>query len=198
MDFDFLNTNPTSTTQQENPIPLTEQIQNNNNEEEKFQPFQEETGNSQKNDFANFDNMMMNENFNINQNQKVDSEEQKRLEDRQREAEERRAKITQKIEEEERLRQEIRKKAAEYLLEFETQRQETIAKRREDLKKGVSSSGGQSKGEEGTADMWGKVTGNIDLKDSEYKGSKDVSRMKEAMMNRNNDPNAQPLQNFFG
>ena len=39
---------------------------------------------------------------------------------------------------------------------------------------------------------------SFDLKDSEYKGSKDVQRMREAMMNRKNDPNSEPLQNFFG
>lgn len=195
MDFDFLNTNPTTTTQPENTNPPTEQIENNNNDLNDFQPFPEVQSEPPKSGFSNLDDMM---NQNFNTNQKIDSEEQKRVEDRQREADERRAKITKKMEEEERLRQEIRKKASEYLLEFETQRQEAIAKRRQELEKGIAQKNNQNSEGQGTADTWGKVTGNIDLKDSEYKGSKDVSRMKEAMMNRNNDPNAQPLQNFFG
>ena len=48
------------------------------------------------------------------------------------------------------------------------------------------------------ADFWGRVNSNINLKDSEYKGSKDVLRMREDMMNRTNDPNSEPLKNFFG
>ena len=48
------------------------------------------------------------------------------------------------------------------------------------------------------AESWGRINSNIDLKDSEYKGSKDVQRMREAMMNRTNDSNSEPLQKFFG
>ena len=48
------------------------------------------------------------------------------------------------------------------------------------------------------SDSWQKINSNIDLKDSEYKGSKDVQRMREAMMSRTNDPNSKPLEHFFG
>ena len=48
------------------------------------------------------------------------------------------------------------------------------------------------------SDSWKKINSNIDLKDSEYKGSKDVQRMREAMLNRKEDPNSEPLQHFFG
>ena len=44
----------------------------------------------------------------------------------------------------------------------------------------------------------GRVNSNIDLKDSEYKGSQDVQRMREAMMNRTKDSNSEPLEKFFG
>ena len=92
---------------------------------------------------------------------------------------------------------EITKKAAEYLAEFETQRQEQIAKRRKELEeKEANPNKGDSTN--GTADSWSKVSGNIDLKDSEYKGSKDVQRMREAMMHRQEDPNSEPMKNFFG
>ena len=125
-------------------------------------------------------------------NPNIDEEEQKRILDRQKEAEERKAKINKKIKEEEESRMEIRKKAAEYLIEFEQKRQEEIAKKRkilEENEKIGNSTGG------GSGDSWSKVKDNIDLKDSEYKGTKDVQRMREAMMN---NPNSQPLQNFFG
>ena len=138
--------------------------------------------------FQNSDNQ--NENKLNPLNQKIDEEEQKRILAREKEAEERKERIKKKMLEEEEKRNEIRKKAAEYLVEFEEKRKEEIAKKRkileENEKKGISNTGG---------DSWDKVKDNIDLKDSEYKGSKDVQRMREAMMN---NPNSQPLQNFFG
>ena len=129
----------------------------------------------------------------------VDEEEQKRIEDRQKEAEERKEKINKKMQEEQLAREEIRRKASEYLVEFESKRQEAIAKRRKELEEREANKGqGQSSGNEGTSDSWAKVNDNIDLKDSEYKGKKDVQRMREGMMNRKNDPNSEPLQQFFG
>ena len=52
--------------------------------------------------------------------------------------------------------------------------------------------------ENNNSDMWQKISGNIDMKESDYKGSKDVQRMREAMMNRQIDPNSEPIKNFFG
>ena len=147
----------------------------------------------------NFDSNMNNMNMNLNNNlnNQVDEEEQKRLEAREKEAQERREKINQKIQKEEQLRNEIRKKASEYMVEFEQKRQEDIAKRRKELEQknseiNTNTSGGNN------ADSWGRINSNIDLKDSEYKGTKDVQRMREAMMNRTNDPNSKPLEKFFG
>ena len=96
------------------------------------------------------------------------------------------------MQKEEEARIEIRKKAVEYLAEFERKRQDEIAKKRKILEENEIN-GNNNKGENG--DSWSKVKDNIDLKDSEYKGSKDVQRMREAMMN---NPSSQPLQNFFG
>ena len=143
-------------------------------------------------DMNNMNDMFMNSN-----NPQIDEEEQKRISDRQKEAEERKEKINQKIQKEAELRLEITKKAAEYLAEFETQRQEQIAKRRKELEEKEAN---PNKGDNanGTADSWSKVSGNIDLKDSDYKGSKDVQRMREAMMHRQEDPNSEPMKNFFG
>ena len=135
--------------------------------------------------------------FNNMGEQKIDEEEQKRISDRQKEAEERREKINKKMQKEEEERMEIRKKAAQYLSEFEEKRQEQIAKKRKELEEKELNQN-QQNNTNGTSDSWSKVSGNIDLKDSEYKGSKDVQRMREVMLNRQNDPNSEPLQNFFG
>ena len=138
--------------------------------------------------FQNFDNQNI-----INpSNPKIDDEEQKRILARQKEAEERKAKINKKMEEEEEKRNEIRQKAAEYMAEFEQKRQEEIAKKRKMLEENENQ---RNNNTGGSGDAWSKVKDNIDLKDSEYKGSKDVQRMREAMMN---NPSSQPLQNFFG
>ncbi len=132
---------------------------------------------------------------NNNMNNATNDEEQKRINDRKREAEERQEKINKKMQKEQELRDEIRRKATEYLVDFEKKRQEEIAVRKENLEKNSVQNNNQG-GEGGNS--WSKVQSNIDLKDSEYKGSKDVQRMREAMMNRKNDPNSEPLQQFFG
>jgi hypothetical protein len=134
-------------------------------------------------------------NNNLKNSSVLDNEEQKRLDERKKEAEIRREKINEKIKKENELREEIIKKARDYMIEFEEKRQENIAKRRKELEEKNSEI---NKEPQSNADSWGKVNSNIDLKDSEYKGSKDVQRMREAMMNRTNDPNSEPLKNFFG
>ena len=130
-------------------------------------------------------------------NTQIDEEEQKRISDREKEAQERKEKINNKIKKEEEARIEIRKKAAQYLVEFEEKRQEEIAKKRKELEE-KELNPKKENNTNNTADSWSKVSGNIDLKDSEYKGSKDVGRMREAMLNRQKEPNSEPLQNFFG
>ena len=127
-----------------------------------------------------------NNNININ-----DEEEQKRILARQEEEEKRKERINKKIQEEEEKRNEIRIKAAEYMVEFNQKRQEEIEKRRKLLEEKGLNKNENNKNE----DAWSNVKNNIDLKDSEYKGSKDVQRMRDAMMN---NPNSQPMQNIFG
>ena len=155
-----------------------------------FQPLEEDS--KPKNDINL--NMDLNMNNNLdNGSHGVNEEEQKRIADRKREADERREKINQKIQKEMELRNEIIKKASEYMVEFEAKRQENIANRRKALEE-KNAENNQNKEGGNNSESWGRINSNIDLKDSEYKGSKDVQRMREAMMN----PNSQPLQNFFG
>ena len=156
--------------------------------------FQSNTEQSQPK-IDSFQGMNLNNNMNINTI--VDEEEQKRIDTREKEALARREKINQKIQKEEEMRSEIIKKASQYMIEFEQNRQENIAKRRKELEE-KNNNINQDKGPQNNQDSWGRVNSNIDLKDSEYKGSKDVQRMREAMMNRTNDPNSEPLKNFFG
>ena len=167
--MDFNDFQPIEDTQNQNTNPLPHTSENENN---------------------NLDINLMNNMFSNMGNPQIDEEEQKRIADRQKEADERKEKINKKMKEEEEKRNEIRKKASEYLVEFEEKRQEEITKRRKMLEE-------QEKNTNNTnnEDSWSKVKDNIDLKDSEYKGSKDVQRMREAMMN---NPNSQPLQNIFG
>ena len=153
-----------------------------------FKPNEEQQSIPQSNNFQNME---------MNFTQKIDEEEQKRIEAREKEAQERRAKINAKIEKEAEMRNEIIKKASEYMVEFETKRKEEIAKRRKALEE-KNKNINENKEGGSNSDSWGRINSNIDLKDSEYKGSKDVQRMREAMMNRTNDPNSQPLNNFFG
>jgi len=167
--MDFNDFQPIEDTQNQNtnPIPPTSENENNN-----------------------LDINQMNNMFSNMGNPQIDEEEQKRISDRQKEADERKEKINKKMKEEEEKRNEIIKKASEYMVEFEAKRQEEIEKKRkilEEQEKNVNNTN--------NPDSWSKVKDNIDLKDSEYKGSKDVQRMREAMMN---NPNNQPLQNFFG
>ena len=159
-----------------------------------FQPMGESSNtNTNKLDMNN----QMNDKFGNLNNPQINEEEQKRIADRQKEAEERKERINKKRQKEEEARIEIRKKAAEYLAEFEMKRQEEIAKKRKILEE-KELNPKKENNSNGASNSWSKINENIDLKDSEYKGSKDVGRMREAMLNKQNAPNSEPLKNFFG
>ena len=198
MDFNF-DTSPVNEEQNNNQS-QPEENKNQTNLDQmlnmEFQPFTDYNQNNSQ-PTQNLENLDMMNNINSS-SPKIDEEEQKRLSDRQKEAEERKRKINEKIEKEEQLRSEIRKKAAEYMVEFEEKRQENIAKRRKELEEKNDQSNNNLGEGKNNAESWQNINSNIDLKDSEYKGSKDVQRMREAMMNRTNDPNSEPLQKFFG
>ena len=209
MDFDFGTSEPAKEEHNDNEINTSEPPQQNNdgfmnmdfltNPPQSQQP-QTTLDNIMDMNFQpspQSQNTGMNLNNLNNLNTKVDEEEIKRKEAREKEAQERRERINQKIQKEEELRSQILKKASEYMREFEAQRQENIAKRRKALEE-KNNNINQNKEGGSNADSWGRINSNIDLKDSEYKGSQDVQRMREAMMNRTNDTNSEPLQKFFG
>ena len=168
MDFDF-NTNPENKEEEE-----FQQSDLNNNINIDSMP---EINNAQNN-FMNMYNM----------NNEIDEEEQKRINQRQEEANERRKKIEEKINYELKKKEELREKAVKYLNDFMNERAETIdLKKKENKKKEEEFLNNKKLLKEGKLNSWEVVTEQIAMKDSEYKGSKEVQRMREVIINRKND-----------
>jgi hypothetical protein len=137
--------------------------------------------NMNNNDMNNFNNMM-------NMNVEIDEEEQKRIEEREKEQVERRKKIEEKMSFELKKKEELRKKASEYLNNFMNERSQKIElKKKENEKKEEEFLNTKKLTKEGKLNSWEVVTENIAMKDSDYKGSRDVSRMREVIINRKND-----------
>ena len=114
----------------------------------------EPTKETNQNEPLNMD-FIMNDMNQVSQPPKIDKEEENRICDRIKEAEERKAKINEKIKKEEELRNEIRKKGSEYMVEFEQKRQEEIAKRRKELEQKSSETNTNTSGGN-NADSWEK------------------------------------------
>ena len=176
MDFDFGTSEPAKEEHNDNEINTSEPPQQNNdgfmnmdfltNPPQSQQP-QTTLDNIMDTNFQpspQSQNTGMNLNNLNNLNTKVDEEEIKRNEAREKEAQERRERINQKIQKEEELRSQILKKASEYMREFEAQRQENIAKRRKALEE-KNNNINQNKEGGSNADSWGRINFNIDLKD---------------------------------
>ena len=82
----------------------------------------------------------------------------------------------------------MRQNAIEYLKDFENKRIEEIEKKKsQNLKKEEEYLENKKLLKEGKLNPWESVIENIAMKDSEYKGSKDVKRMREVIINRKND-----------
>ena len=140
------------------------------------------------NNMNNLNNMNSNINLNNMMNVPIDEEEVKRLEEREKEEIERRKKIEEKINFELQKKKELREKASEYLNNFMNERSEKIAlKKKENENKELENLNNKKLLKEGKLNPWEAVTENIAMKDSEYKGSRDVSRMREVIINRKND-----------
>ena len=135
----------------------------------------------------------LNSNFNNNNfNNELSQEEIKRQEQREEELKERQKKIREKQELEMKLKNENRKNASEFLNEFFKQRQKRIQNNLELNKQKENNEKNEKeliKKGDPNVNVWERVCKNIDLKDSDYKGSKDVTRMREVIINRKNDFN---------
>ena len=169
MDFDF-DTSPTNDAQNNNQSqPSGEQKMANLDDmlNMDFQPLTDQNPSQNQPDQKNFiqnDQLNMdflNNNINPSGSPGIDEEEQKRISDRQKEADERKQKINEKMKKEEEQRNEIRKKASQYLLEFEEKRQEDIANRRKALEEKNSEINNNIGGGKNNAESWQNVNSNI-------------------------------------
>ena len=137
----------------------------------------------------------LNSNFTENQfmnNTEISPEEIKRQEQREEELKERQKKIREKQELEMKLKNEFRQKASEFLNNFFKERQNRIKNNLEQNKIKENNEKNEKnliKKGDPNINVWERVCKNIDLKDSDYKGSKDVTRMREVIINRKNDFN---------
>ena len=169
-----------------------ESIQNSDlNQNFNFEEMNNGNNMNNLNDMNNYNDMNIgnaNMDFNNMMNVPIDEEEQKRLEEREKEQMERRKKIEEKINFELKEKEKLREKASEYLNNFMNERSEKIAlKRKENENKESELLNNKKLLKEGKLNPWEAVTDNIAMKDSEYKGSRDVSRMREVIINRKND-----------
>ena len=169
-----------------------ESIQNSDlNQNFNFEEMNNGNNMNNLNDMNNYNDMNIgnaNMDFNNMMNVPIDEEEQKRLEEREKEQMERRKKIEEKINFELKEKEKLREKASEYLNNFMNERSEKIAlKRKENENKESELLNNKKLLKEGKLNPWEAVTENIAMKDSEYKGSRDVSRMREVIINRKND-----------
>ena len=122
----------------------------------------------------------------------IDEEEEKRIVAREAEAAERARKIREKQELEIKLKNELREKAVAYMNTFNEARMKKISDNKTTNtfneqqalkdKKELTELGGKR-------NPWERVIENISMKPSEYKGTKDVSRMREVIIGRKNDLN---------
>ena len=86
------------------------------------------------------------------------------------------------------IEKELREKASEYFNNFMNERSEKIAsKKKENENKELEFLNNKKLLKEGKLNPWEAVTENIAMKDSEYKGSRDISRMREVIINRKNE-----------
>ena len=128
--------------------------------------------------------------------EQIDEEEMKRQQDRLNEENERRKKIEEKHSIELSKKNELREKAVEYINDFEEKRRAAIElRKKQNIKNEEDFLTNKKLEKEGKKNSWEIVTDNITLKESEYKGIKDVSRMRNVIVARKNDninANTQP------
>lgn len=122
-----------------------------------------------------------------------DEEEQNRIAQREAEAAERAKKIREKMEIELRVKNELRQKAIEYMNTFTEARAKKIEgnKKTNEYNEKKALQDKNELAQLGTkVNSWEKVCENISIKESEYKGSKDISRMRECIIKKKNDVNS--------
>ena len=161
--FDFLNNG--------------DQVNNDNNQNNN-DPFQGENNVPDNNSFPQV----------VQPVEQIDEAEIQRQQDRMKEESERRQKIEEKISIELQKKNELKEKAMQFMNEFEEKRRAAIElRKKENIKNEEDFLSNKKLEKEGKKNSWEIVTDNITLKESEYKGTKDISRMRNVIVARKND-----------
>eukprot|EP00826_Nyctotherus_ovalis_P040735 TRINITY_DN4038_c0_g4_i3.p5 TRINITY_DN4038_c0_g4~~TRINITY_DN4038_c0_g4_i3.p5 ORF type:complete len:125 (-),score=57.10 TRINITY_DN4038_c0_g4_i3:127-501(-) len=100
---------------------------------------------------------------------------------------ERRAMLVEKERQEQEKKAEMQQRAEEALREWTEQRKQDIIQRRTQSKVEEETFNESRKALNEARNPWEKVTGNIEVKEGNYQESKDVSRMRQAIVSRRND-----------
>eukprot|EP00357_Protocruzia_adherens_P012616 CAMPEP_0115021574 /NCGR_PEP_ID=MMETSP0216-20121206/30979_1 /TAXON_ID=223996 /ORGANISM="Protocruzia adherens, Strain Boccale" /LENGTH=474 /DNA_ID=CAMNT_0002393979 /DNA_START=51 /DNA_END=1475 /DNA_ORIENTATION=+ len=116
-----------------------------------------------------------------------DEEEIERVAQRNKEHEERMQRLMQKDEDERAAREEKRAKAREALEQWKNEREEGIQKQNRKNKEEEWNTTQTMNSAKESSNPWEVITMMIDMKESNYKGEVDVSRMKEAIIGKKND-----------
>ena len=170
--FDFLNNG--------------DQINNDNNQNNN-DPFQGENNVPDNNSFPQV----------VQPVEQIDEAEIQRQQDRMKEESERRQKIEEKISIELQKKNELKEKAMQFMNEFEEKRRNAIElRKKENVKNEEDFLNNKKLEKEGKKNPWEIVTDNITLKESEYKGTKDISRMRNVVVARKNDSINQSANQF--
>ena len=120
--------------------------------------------------------------------EQIDEAEIQRQQDRIKEENERRQKIEEKMSLEIQKKNELKEKAMQFINDFEEKRRNAIElRKKENVKNEEDFMNNKKLEKEGKKNPWEIVTDNITLKESEYKGTKDISRMRNVIVARKND-----------
>ena len=120
--------------------------------------------------------------------EQIDEAEIQRQQDRIKEENERRQKIEEKMSLEIQKKNELKEKAMQFINDFEEKRRNAIElRKKENVKNEEDFMNNKKLEKEGKKNPWEIVTDNITLKESEYKGTKDISRMRNVIVSRKND-----------
>ena len=129
--------------------------------------------------------------------EQIDEAEIQRQQDRIKEENERRQKIEEKMSLEIQKKNELKEKAMQFINDFEEKRRNAIElRKKENVKNEEDFMNNKKMEKEGKKNPWEIVTDNITLKESEYKGSKDISRMRNVIVARKNDSINQSANQF--
>ena len=136
---------------------------------------------NEKQNENNFNNFIMS-------SEPIDEDEINRINARKQEEELRRKQIEDKINFELKQKEELRNQASDYIKDFEQKRIEKIEKiKLKNIENENEFLNNKKLINEGKINSWEIVVDNIAIKESDYKGTNDVSRMKATIIARKND-----------